>query len=215
MFEPSTELGGDSFGYHWIDSEHFAIYLLDVCGHGVGPALLSVAVINAIRSAALRDTYFLSPEAVVGSLNQTFQMEQHDNLYFTIWYGVYHPSTGRLRYTSAGHPPPILVGGTGETRGNAVPLRVKGLPVGLLQGASYSTEECTLHGPARLFIFSDGVFEITAPDDSMLAIETFEEFLTRPVSESAAELEEILRFAREVHGAETLEDDFSIVRMTI
>ena len=49
-YEPSTEFGGDSFGYHWIDETHFAIYLLDVCGHGVGAALLSVAAINVIRS---------------------------------------------------------------------------------------------------------------------------------------------------------------------
>ena len=54
LFVPSTELGGDSFGYHWIDSEHFALYLLDVCGHGVGSALLSVAVINTLRSGACR-----------------------------------------------------------------------------------------------------------------------------------------------------------------
>jgi sigma-B regulation protein RsbU (phosphoserine phosphatase) len=52
-------------------------------------------VINALRSAALPNTDFLPPKQV-GSLNQTFQMEDHDNLYFTIWYGVYHPSTGRL-----------------------------------------------------------------------------------------------------------------------
>jgi sigma-B regulation protein RsbU (phosphoserine phosphatase) len=42
-FIPSSELGGDSFGYRWIDDDHFALYLLDVCGHGVGAALLSVA----------------------------------------------------------------------------------------------------------------------------------------------------------------------------
>ncbi len=35
-FLPSTELGGDSFGYHWVDYDHFAVYLLDVSGHGVG-----------------------------------------------------------------------------------------------------------------------------------------------------------------------------------
>ena len=35
-FVPSTQLGGDSFGYHWLDDEHFAVYLLDVSGHGVG-----------------------------------------------------------------------------------------------------------------------------------------------------------------------------------
>jgi serine phosphatase RsbU (regulator of sigma subunit) len=215
LFAPSTELGGDSFGYQWIDSEHFALYLLDVCGHGVGPALLSVAVANALRSTALPNTDFLSPESVVGSLNQSFQMEQHDNLYFTIWYGVYHHPTRRLRYTSAGHPPPILVSGTGESRGEAIPLRAKGTPVGLIQGAEYSSEECTLDVPARLFLFSDGVFEVTAPDGSMLEFKAFEEFLTRPVSESASELEGILRFAKKVHGADTLEDDFSIIRMTI
>ena len=33
---PSMQLGGDAFGYHWLDDDHFAIYLLDVCGHGVG-----------------------------------------------------------------------------------------------------------------------------------------------------------------------------------
>src|ERR1700691_2153747 len=52
LFVPSTELGGDSFGYHWIDGEHFGLYLLDVCGHGVRSALLSIAVTNTLRSSA-------------------------------------------------------------------------------------------------------------------------------------------------------------------
>ena len=115
LFVPSTELGGDSFGYHWIDSEHFALYLLDVCGHGVGSALLSITVANTLRSGALPNTDFRMPEAVLGSLNQAFQMERQNNLYFTIWYGVYHRPTGRLRYASAGHPSPILVSGCRRT----------------------------------------------------------------------------------------------------
>src|SRR5262249_30183233 len=57
-YQPSTELGGDAFGYHWIDRDHFAVYLLDVCGHGVAASLLSVAAINAIRSGALANTDF-------------------------------------------------------------------------------------------------------------------------------------------------------------
>ena len=61
LFVPSTELGGDSFGYHWIDDEHFALYLLDVCGHGVGSALLSVAATNTLRSEALLRTDFRTP----------------------------------------------------------------------------------------------------------------------------------------------------------
>jgi len=44
-------LGGDSFGYHWIDDHHFAIYFLDVCGRGVGAALHSARIIQAVRAS--------------------------------------------------------------------------------------------------------------------------------------------------------------------
>ncbi len=64
-FVPSAELGGDSFGYHWLDDDHFAFYLLDVSGHGVGSALLSVSAMNALRSQALPQTDFRQPGQVL------------------------------------------------------------------------------------------------------------------------------------------------------
>ena len=215
LFVPSTELGGDSFGYHWIDGEHYALYLLDVCGHGVGSALLSITVANTLRSGALQNTDFRRPEAVLSSLNQAFQMENQNGLYFTIWYGVYHHPTGTLRYASAGHPPPIVVSGVGEQRGKAEPLPAVGCPVGILPDFPYESKECTLAGPARLFLFSDGAYEITRPDGTMLEFEDFEEVLTRAVPEGASELEELLHFAQNVNGSKDLDDDFSIIKMTI
>jgi serine phosphatase RsbU (regulator of sigma subunit) len=215
LFVPSTELGGDSFGYHWIDHEYFALYLLDVCGHGVGSALLSITVMNTIRSGALLNTDFGMPEEVLASLNQAFQMERQNDLYFTMWYGVYHRPTGRLRYATAGHPPPILVSGAREQRGKAKSLSGAGIPVGMVPGATYESKECTLTGPARLFLFSDGAFEITRPDGTMLEFEAFEEVLTRAVPEGASELEELLHFAQDVNGSKDLDDDFSIIKMTI
>ncbi len=71
---PSTQLGGDAFGYHWIDEDHFVMYLLDVCGHGVGAAMLSISVMNLLRSGSLPDTDFRRPEEVLRALNQRFQM---------------------------------------------------------------------------------------------------------------------------------------------
>ena len=59
-FVPSTSLGGDTFGYHWLDDDHLVMFLLDVSGHGVGPALLSVSAYNAIRSQSLPQTGFSS-----------------------------------------------------------------------------------------------------------------------------------------------------------
>jgi phosphoserine phosphatase RsbU/P len=215
LFVPSTELGGDSFGYQWIDGEHFAFYLLDVCGHGVGPALLSITVANTLRSGALPNTDFRMPDVVLSSLNQAFQMENQNGLYFTIWYGVYHRPTGRLRYASAGHPPPILVSGAREQRGEAKSLSAVGCPVGFLPDAPYVSQECILAGPARLFLFSDGAYEIIRPDGTLLEFEAFEEVLTRGVPQGASELEDLLHFVQDVNGSEDLGDDFSIIKMTI
>jgi sigma-B regulation protein RsbU (phosphoserine phosphatase) len=163
----------------------------------------------------LQNTDFRKPEAVLSSLNQAFQMENQNGLYFTIWYGVYHRPTGRLRYASAGHPPPILVSGAREQRGEAKALSAVGCPVGFLPDYPYVGEECTLAGPARLFLFSDGVYEIMRPDGTILEFEAFEEVLTRGVPEGVSELQDLLHFAQDVNGSEDLGDDFSIIKMTI
>jgi serine phosphatase RsbU (regulator of sigma subunit) len=85
----------------------------------------------------------------------------------------------------------------------------------MLPVARYRCEERTLDSPSRLFLFSDGVYEVTRPDGSMLDYEAFEAAITQAVPEGVSELDELLRFAREARGGEVLEDDFSIVKMTV
>src|SRR5262249_16952829 len=72
-FVPSTQLGGDMFGYHWLDPDHLAIYLLDVSGHGVGSSLLAVSAINVLAAQSLPNTDFRNPAAVLKALNETFK----------------------------------------------------------------------------------------------------------------------------------------------
>ena len=108
-FIPSQSLGGDTFGYHWLDDEHFAIYLVDASGHGWAAALLSVSVINVLRSQSLPDTNFNKPHQVLFSLNNAFPSEKNNDLFFTIWYGVYNTHSHQLVYTSGGHPPALLL----------------------------------------------------------------------------------------------------------
>jgi serine phosphatase RsbU (regulator of sigma subunit) len=104
-----ASLGGDSFGCHWLDEDTFAIYLVDVSGHGVGAALLSVSVMNALRSQSLPDINFNNPEQVLASLNVAFPSEENNDMFFTIWYGVYNKSTRELTYASVGHPPALFL----------------------------------------------------------------------------------------------------------
>ena len=95
-FVPSTSLGGDAFGYHWVDEDHFAIYLIDVSGHGVGAALLSVSVMNVLRSQTLPGVDFKKPEQILEALNIAFPGEENNDMFFMIWYGVYKISTRKL-----------------------------------------------------------------------------------------------------------------------
>ena len=124
-FEPSTELGGDSFGYHHVDPDHFAIYLIDVCGHGIGAALLSATIINVLRTQAMSSADFQDPSSVLVALNDTFPMENQNNMFFTIWYGVHDQRTGELRYSSGGHPAAILLSTDEERSSENQPVSSK------------------------------------------------------------------------------------------
>ncbi len=214
-FVPSSELGGDSFGYHWVDADHFALYLLDVCGHGVGAAMVSIVVANMLRSEALADTNFRAPDEVLTALNRAYQMENHNDLYFSIWYGVYRPSDRRLTYAAAGHHPAILVTGEPAHRGRIVPLPARGPSLGIAPAALYRGEECLLSSPSRLFVFSDGTFEIGRPDGTMLEFGEFVDVLGAPVAAGESELDRLLDFVRGVHGPGPLEDDFSIIKLEL
>jgi hypothetical protein len=153
---PARAVGGDSFGYQWIDDDHLIVYLVDVSGHGVRPALLSVSMHNLLRSGGLAAETLLEPARVMAELNSGFSMEDHDGHYFTMWYGVYQLSTGMLRYVNAGHPPPLVLTGEGDTVG-CVPLIGGSMPGGMFSGSEFSAESYLVPAGARLLLYSDGV----------------------------------------------------------
>ena len=89
FYQPSTRIGGDAFGYQMLDQRHFSLFLLDVSGHGTGAAMHAMTVAQVLRERVLPDVDFLDPAAVIGGLNARFQMHRNNDLFFTIWYGVY------------------------------------------------------------------------------------------------------------------------------
>lgn len=211
-FIPSTNLGGDAFGYHWIDADHFAMYLVDVCGHGVGAALLSVTVMNVLRSQALPGTDFRNPSAVLVSLNNTFQMADQGNKYFTIWYGVYDRSSRRITYSCGGHPPAVLVTGDRGVVHSVTRLGEPGLMVGAFPFATYENASFEVTSRATLFIFSDGMYEVERHDGTMLDFDGFEHVLQRAVaSESPGDA--IFAEIRLLNASDAFDDDCSLVRI--
>ena len=211
-FIPSTSLGGDSFGYHWLDGDHLAMYLLDVCGHGVGAALLSISAINVLRSLSLPNTNFLEPSAVLAGMNEAFPMEEQNDMYFTMWYGVYDKPNRRIAYSSGGHPPAILVTGESEEAAAPVQLATRGAIVGGMPGVAYQTAQMGLDAPGKLYLFSDGVYEIFTPKEELWSFEEFLTVLTAPPAPGMNDVQRVLAEVRKVQQSDTFEDDFSMVQ---
>ena len=208
-FIPSTQLGGDAFGYHWIDERYFAIYLLDVCGHGVGAALHSISAMNVLRSGNLPHANFYCPSSVLKELNAVFQMEDHHDMFFTIWYGIYDQKTRELTYANGGHPPAILIN---EKR--IKKLTTPGVAVGVVLDAEFVDAKCVIAKGDTLFIFSDGVFEIPKQDGTMMRLTDFLEFLLDLNLEKSNFLEDIVQKMRISQGFDAFIDDFSIMKLS-
>lgn len=205
-FVPSTQLAGDMFGHHWLDPDHLAVFLLDVSGHGVGSALLAVSVCNLLMAKSLPDTDIRDPAAVVSKLNDSFPMDRQDGKYFTIWYGVYRPRDQALTFCNAGHPPALLWHG-----GHVEQLVADGPAAGMMPGMPYANTTVPVPPDARLVVFSDGVFEIDVAATRQMW--PFEDFLAFLGGLMGAEdmMDRQLAHSRALAGAETLDDDFSIL----
>ena len=210
LLEPCSELGGDSFGYHEIDEDHWALYILDVCGHGLAAALLSVTAAKIIRSGALHDVDFHDPGAVLTVLNNEFLMRDQNNFYFTIWYGVYQLSTRILRYSSAGHAPGIIVDPDKKT---ATKLEARGLVLGAREDKVYTTRTTTLPPGAVLYLISDGTYEIRTPKGELWPFAEFMDSLAKLPWKEEKALRQLHESIQKIRAPEPLEDDFSLIRI--
>ena len=211
-FVPSTQLGGDSFGYHWLDEDNLAIYLLDVCGHGVGAALLSISAMNVLRAQSLPRTDFKDPAQVLMALNEAFQMDRQNNMYFTIWYGVYNKKQRDICFARGGHPPAILFTGETPDKLERIELKSPGLVVGTMTGVIYRSKRQPLGKQAELYLFSDGVYELTDANGKMWEFNDFLDSLSATPPAGQARLDHIVATAKKYRGPGGFEDDYSLVR---
>jgi sigma-B regulation protein RsbU (phosphoserine phosphatase) len=213
QFIPSRQLGGDCFDYYWLDRDYLVIYLMDTAGHGLKATLPSISVLNLLRSRALRNLNYYQPSDVLKALNDTFQMSHQNDKYFTIWYGVYNRVTRQLVYSSAGHPPAILISGQSRNVNEVKLLRTPGMPVGMFPEAKYVDSFCNIEKSSLFYIFSDGVYEITKSDGELWGLEAFVEMLTHSPHTSNQHLSQVIQHLNLINPLDNFDDDLSIVKI--
>ena len=207
-YVPASTLGGDTIGYHWLDKHHLAFYLIDVTGHGLDSALLSVTVTNVIRTGALSGTNMERPDQVLARLNEAFRGEQHGNRYFTIWYGVYDSVARTLTWAGGGHHPSLVLPG-GESEPLVLPS--EGLMMGVLPSADFPAQSCQIPVNARLLIFSDGVFEIFRQGRQVWNLDDCIAYMAVLAKGQGSLMDRLLQHVQRLRGSAQLDDDFSII----
>lgn len=181
VFKPCEEMSGDSLGIVPLDERHTGIYLLDVSGHGVAAALLSVSVTHFMapvfssssllrRPVTASATWCIVPPAdVAAELNRRFPVDAETGRYFTFLYGILDHELLEFRYVSAGHPAPVHL----PVDGAPIILPATGLPIGLKEGVVYQTQVVRMRSGDRLFLNSDGLLEATSSQKEMFGRERF------------------------------------------
>lgn len=212
-FLPSQQLGGDCYDYYWLDPDYLVMYLLDVSGHGLGSALLSTSVLNVLRSQSLPDASFYRPEKVLRALNETFQMSDQNQKYFTIWYGVLNCANRQLLYASAGHPPAVLVSIAEDQTVTTTRLRTPGMPVGMLPDVNYKWQRCQLPPNSSLYLFSDGLYEVLQSNQEYIGLDAFIDLLALAKREKS--VDHILEVILQLQVGDTASDDMSLMMISL
>lgn len=162
-FEPCDRIGGDVFNFYRLDDRHVVAYVVDVSGHGVPAAMVTVSVSQSLSPVAghtvKRDGegagfQILAPQDVLMRLDREYPIERFEK-YFTICYLVLDRFTGHVRYSRAGHPMPIIVRRDGASEF----LPAGGTIIGLGGTMPFEEGETHLQAGDRLFLYTDGIVE--------------------------------------------------------
>lgn len=222
VFRPSSYVAGDIFNFFELDETHVGFYILDVAGHGVPAALLSVTLSRLLTPIAHIGTplkrfipdpphyEIVPPHEAVQELNERFQ-DENVTQYFTMIYGIIDSTRGLLELVQAGHPNPIFIRGDGtvELCGEG------GFPVGMLPDIQYESKKFQLNQGDRIILYSDGVTECTDPSGEMFGetrllalIERYKHL--KPDRLLQQIIEEITTWRRH----DTFDDDVTLISVT-
>jgi phosphoserine phosphatase RsbU/P len=147
------------------------------------------------------------------ALNRSFQMDEHGDKVFSIWYGVFDRVSGIIRFATAGHPPALLISPNRDGKPEATWLKGKGLWIGATATEMFEGGSSIVAQDAELFVFSDGLYELSTPEGPMIGLDKFGQLLVDLYSSGNADLERVLAEVSRLHGSEQFEDDASILKV--
>lgn len=211
LVEPAREVGGDLYDFALLDGERLLFYVGDVSDKGV-PASLFMAVTMTLMKRVYSHGGD-DPAEVLREVNESL-VRQNQNLQFvTVVCGILNTRTGELRYSNAGHNPPVIVraGGSAEW----LPLPV-GMVLGVMPEAVYTTRTAQLGKGDLLVLYTDGVTEAMDPARHLYSEQRLEELAGSLVREDAdGAARRIMASVRSFAAGATQSDDITLLTLKV
>ena len=148
---PAKAVGGDLFDFYIRDEQLF-FCIGDVSGKGIPAAMVMAVTRSLFRNVS---SYVTQPNVIVSALNKSLADNNDNEMFVTLFIGVFDLATGRLHYCNAGHNAPLLMDSKGE---EMLPVDAN-LPVGILSDWEYSLQETLITPQSTLFLYTDGLTE--------------------------------------------------------
>ncbi|MCX8507482.1 MAG: SpoIIE family protein phosphatase [Rhodobacteraceae bacterium] len=186
LLRPSGHVGGDLVGFFPITARRVGFFAIDVSGHGITSALMTARLAGYLsgnspeQNIALVLTDFgiydaRPPAELAEALNAVVLKEMQTENYFTLAYADVDLISGQVALVQAGHPHPAVI----RANGQVDYLGQGGMPVGLIDGATYEGFETRLLPGDRLFLMSDGITEAADRSGTQLGQEGLSSLITR------------------------------------
>ncbi len=200
-------VGGDFYAYFPLTKERVGILAIDVTGHGLSAALLSVMVntlISTFDSAVMN-----SPGEFMVQLNEALINRLGGN-FATAVYVIVDIGAGQLTYASAGHPYPLLAR---NAEHDVLALKSAGKLLGVVSGVLFEERQIAFRERDRLVLYTDGLLEITGGSRQfMYADDALREFVRKEAHRSAQDLcAAIVAEVQQTTGSQKFDDDVTLL----
>jgi hypothetical protein len=205
-YRTAKEVGGDYYEFTPLPDGRIALMVGDASGHGMAAGLV-MAIANATIETAL--DLDPSPERVLTLLNRTLCRTGNRRTFMSLFYALLDPATGRLDYTCAGHPFPLLR----RANGDIEELGCGGLPLGIREPITPVRQSVTLEPGDLLLLYTDGLAEATDPTGmEAFSFERVGDLVRSGGSAQTVHDRILTAFDQHVSG-EPLRDDLTLVVM--
>jgi PAS domain S-box-containing protein len=180
---PADATGGDYFDFVPLPDDCIGIAIGDVCGHGIGSALLMVELRAYLRAFAQKSS---DVGEILSLINNALVSDLEQDRYATLIFCRLHPRTRILVYASAGHTPGFILDSSGAIKRT---LDSTDIPLGFLPEHTFGCSDPLCLEPGdTLALLTDGITDAERPDQSSFGVERALEFIRAHRQEKAQEI---------------------------